>query len=46
MSTLRLSVIFEYARCTPASRNYIEGEKILNSKHLILCGKLEQELRI
>lgn len=42
METLSLAHIFEYAQCTPTSRNYVEGEQVLNCKHLILCGKFVQ----
>jgi len=42
MNTLSLAHIFEYAQCSPTTRNYVEGEQVLNCKHLILCGKFEQ----
>ena len=37
---LPLKDIFEYAKCNTSSRNVIEGEQILNSKQIVLCGKL------
>lgn len=42
MNTLSLAHIFEYAQCSPTTRNYVEGEQVLNCKYLILCGKFEQ----
>lgn len=37
---LSLKNVFEYAKCNTSSRNAIEGEQILNSKQIVLCGKL------
>lgn len=41
MNTLSLAHIFEYAQCSPTTQNYVEGEQVLNCKHLILCEKFE-----
>ena len=38
---ITLQEIFKFAQCTVTSRNLIEGERLLNSKHIIKCGKLE-----
>uniref|UniRef100_A0A2S2NLW6 SWIM-type domain-containing protein n=1 Tax=Schizaphis graminum TaxID=13262 RepID=A0A2S2NLW6_SCHGA len=40
---LTLNTIFAYAKCTISSRNLIEGEQVLNSNQVILCGKLQIE---
>lgn len=37
---LPMAEICKFANCTVSSRNYVEGEKVLNSKHILLCGKL------
>ncbi|KAF0749475.1 SWIM-type domain-containing protein [Aphis craccivora] len=39
--SLSLLRIFTYANCTLNSRSAIEGEQILKSKQIILCGKIE-----
>jgi len=33
---------FRVRTCSPNTQNYVEGEQILNCKHLILCEKFEQ----
>lgn len=35
---LSLGDVFLYLQATPESRTIVEGEQLLNSKHLILCG--------
>jgi len=40
---LTLNAIVAYAKCTISSRNLIEGEQVLNSNQVILCGKLQIE---
>ncbi|EFA12075.1 hypothetical protein TcasGA2_TC006882 [Tribolium castaneum] len=42
---LRLSVseVCNYLQSTPASRNFVEGEAVLNAGHIILCGKTDAE---
>lgn len=40
--TLLLKDIFTFAQCTTTSRSIVEGEQILNSNQIILCGKIEQ----
>jgi len=39
--SLSLLKIFTYANCTFNSRSAIEGEQILKSKQIVLCGKIE-----
>ncbi|XP_022165089.1 uncharacterized protein LOC111030072 [Myzus persicae] len=41
--SLSLLRIFTYANCTLNSRSAIEGEQILKSKQIILCGKIEMD---
>ena len=40
---LLMQEICQFAKCTPSSRNYIEGERVLNSGHVIYCGKEHDE---
>lgn len=35
---LNLNTIFKYLNATPSSRCVVEGEEVLNAKHLLLCG--------
>lgn len=35
---LSIKKIFDFANCNAESRNFCEGEKILNAKQVILCG--------
>lgn len=32
--------IFTFANCSINSRNVVEGEQVLKSKQIILCGKI------
>lgn len=41
---LSISKIFEYLEATPTSRCFIEGEHVLNAKHVILCGIKNREV--
>ena len=34
-----MAEVCRFAQCTVSSRNYVEGEKVLNSKHVLICGK-------
>lgn len=38
MLTLRLDILCEYARASLSSRNMIEGQNIINSGMIIMCG--------
>lgn len=38
MKTIRLNNIYKYAKATLESRNMIEGQAVLNSGNLLLCG--------
>ncbi|CAI6369773.1 unnamed protein product [Macrosiphum euphorbiae] len=40
---ISLNDIFMYAKCTSSSRNLIEGEQVINSNHIVLCGKIQIE---
>ncbi|KAK0078979.1 hypothetical protein PV325_001887 [Microctonus aethiopoides] len=35
---LSINQVLEFLESTPSSRNFVEGEKIINSGHLIYCG--------
>lgn len=43
---LSLPTIFKYLDATLNSRCFIEGEQILNSQHLILCGRKNTDYNI
>lgn len=36
---LSLSEICAFTQSTPTSRNFVEGEKVLNAGHIIFCGR-------
>lgn len=36
---LTMAEICKFTQCTVSSRNYVKGEKVLNSKHVLICGK-------
>lgn len=38
---LSFSEIFKFAECTPTSRNFVEGEKVLQAGHIIFSGQLD-----
>lgn len=40
---LTLAEICKYGECTITSRNFSEGEKLLNADYLSKCGRLEVE---
>jgi len=40
---LTLSEICKYGECTITSRNFSEGEKLLNSDYVIKCGRIATE---
>jgi len=40
---LSLQDIFVFVKCTVNSRNLVEGECVLNSNQIILCGKIITE---
>lgn len=40
---LTLNDIFKYSKCTSSSRNLIEGEQVINSNQIILCGTIQLE---
>lgn len=40
---LSLQDIFVFVKCTINSRNLVEGECVLNSNQIILCGKIITE---
>jgi len=37
---LTIREICKFADCNVQSRNFVEGEKCLNSKHILKCGKM------
>ena len=37
---LNLGEIFKFGDCTCTSRNFVEGEKVLNSNHILKCGRV------
>ncbi|KAJ8975630.1 hypothetical protein NQ317_002804 [Molorchus minor] len=46
---LSIGNVLKYLNATPDSRNFVEGERLLNASHLILCGieeKCEANLNI
>jgi len=42
MLTLRLDILCEYTRASLSSRNMIEGQNIINSGMIIMCGTTEK----
>ena len=36
---LLMKDVCEFGKCNPSSRNYVKGELVLNSKHLLFCDK-------
>lgn len=40
---LELSEICKYGACTVSSRNFREGEKLLNSNYITKCGRIRTE---
>ncbi|XP_044745077.1 uncharacterized protein LOC123306939 [Coccinella septempunctata] len=41
---LSLTTVFKYLDATPNSRCFVEGEQVLNSRHLILMGIIDGKL--
>jgi len=37
---LTIREICKFADCNVQSRNFVEGKKMLNSKHVLKCGKM------
>jgi len=37
---LTIHEICKFADCNVQRRNFVEGEKCLNSKHILKCGKM------
>ena len=40
---LNLGEIFKFGDCTCTSRNFVEGEKVLNSNHILKCGRVSNK---
>lgn len=40
--TVSLKTIFEFTKATPATRNMIEGQKVINSDMIVTCGATEK----
>lgn len=40
--TVSLKSIFDFTKATPASRNMIEGQKVINSDMIVRCGATEK----
>ena len=38
MLSLRLDVLCDYTKATPSSRNMIEGQGVINSGMIVMCG--------
>ena len=43
MSRISMRNICNYANANPWSRNYVEGERILNSNLIVICGVTKKE---
>ena len=38
-----LNELCQFTKSTPSSRNFIEGESVLNDGHVMFCGRLSEE---
>ena len=40
---LSLNELYQFTKSTPSCRNFIEGESVLNTGHVMFCGRLSEQ---